>query len=125
MDQHIARMVSVVGSKTGPTTIKGPTWQFEMPAERTVTAYLCETDWNHELGHASDGNALYPSVDDLRDHQPCADQCGIVEVEVRLKRVVSPGKITVATHTPGEPDGMRDFLTHKPPAKKRKKAGRK
>lgn len=53
-----------------------------------VTGYMCLTDFEYELGNASDGNKVFPSVDNLRHHMRCANVCGIVEVEVRFKRLV-------------------------------------
>jgi hypothetical protein len=49
-------------------------------------------DFDYELGAALGGNTIHPSVEDLRE--PAThdlDECGIVEVEVRLVRVVEPG----------------------------------
>ena len=54
--------------------------------------YMCRTDFENELEHASDGNKIFPSVEALKHHLHCVDMCGIVEVEVTLKRVVEVGK---------------------------------
>ena len=53
-----------------------------------ITGYMCKTDWDYELGNAEDGNHVYPSIEALKKHHTCWEECGIVEVEVRLKRVV-------------------------------------
>lgn len=58
----------------------------------SVIGYMCLIAWEWELGAASDGNRIYPNEKSLRHHHPCADDCGIVEVEVRCRRLVSPGK---------------------------------
>lgn len=53
-----------------------------------VIGYMCLTDFECELGGASGGNTVYPSVDDLRKRRSCIASCGIVEVEVRARRIV-------------------------------------
>ena len=58
---------------------------------RTITGYMCKIDFDFELGAAADGNKVYPSVNALSKGHDCADDCGIVEVEVKLVRVVSEG----------------------------------
>jgi hypothetical protein len=63
-----------------------------MNEERTVTGYMCKVDWDFEIGNASDGNKVFPSVANLKEHLKCTDECGIVEVEVRLKRVMQDGQ---------------------------------
>lgn len=56
--------------------------------ERRVRGFMCGVDWQHELGAADDGTRVYPSEGSLRDHLKCADECGVVEVEVRFVRWV-------------------------------------
>ena len=55
--------------------------------------FMCRIDFECELGRASGGNRVFPSVEDLFKDHDCAHACGIVEVEVRLVRVVEEGKI--------------------------------
>ena len=52
---------------------------------------MCRIDWGHEIGHSADGNRVYPSVKALKEHHTYAEDCGVVEVEVRLVRVVEEG----------------------------------
>ena len=52
---------------------------------------MCRIDWDHEIGHAADGNRVYPSIRALKEHHKMAEDCGIVEVEVRLVRIVEKG----------------------------------
>lgn len=59
--------------------------------DRVVIGYMDKVDWDWELGAASGGNRVFPSVKDLKNHKPCWQECGIVEVEVRLKRIVRHG----------------------------------
>jgi len=55
---------------------------------------MCKVDWEFvELGVALGGNTIFPSPSDCRHNRKCTDQCGMVEVEVRLRRVVAKGKI--------------------------------
>lgn len=62
-------------------------------ANRIVTVgYMCLTEYWYELGYASDGCAIYPSIEELREYRSCVYTCGIVEVEVRLRRVVEETK---------------------------------
>ena len=56
----------------------------------SVTGYMCLTDWECEIGAASGGERVYPSIDDLLWHRRCAKSCGIVEVSVSFKRIVAP-----------------------------------
>lgn len=58
-----------------------------------VTGYMCLIDWECELGAACDGTCVYPSEADLRACRSCVEECGIVEVEVRIRRVVHPGTL--------------------------------
>jgi len=55
---------------------------------KKVTGYMCMIDWDHEIGHAPDGNKVYPSVEALKsDHKSWAG-CGIVEVTVTFNKVI-------------------------------------
>lgn len=49
-------------------------------------AYMCMTDYEIEVPHG--GAALYPSIEVLKELRECVSECGIVEVEVRLRNVV-------------------------------------
>jgi hypothetical protein len=61
--------------------------------EPVVSGFMCMIDWECELGMASGGNIIYPSVEDHKRCHPCWEECGIVEVEVRFKRIVSNSKV--------------------------------
>ena len=54
----------------------------------SVICYMDKVDFDEELGNALDGNKVFPSIEDLKEAKPCTRQCGIVEVEVILKRVI-------------------------------------
>lgn len=58
--------------------------------ERILKLYVCETDWLHELGEEmkTPDVVMYPSVASLKRHRSCWEECGIVELEVKLNRYV-------------------------------------
>lgn len=53
-----------------------------------VLGYMCLIDFECEIGAASGGNKVYPSIEDCRANRGCTNSCGIVEVEVRSRRIV-------------------------------------
>lgn len=59
-----------------------------MSDDHVATGFMCGVDFNYELGQALGGNTIFPSEADLIANKGCTDECGIVEVEVRLKRVI-------------------------------------
>jgi hypothetical protein len=63
-----------------------------MNAEPTgeVIGYMCMIDWELEIGAAADGNKIFPSPSALKKAHGCAEHCGVVEVEVRVRSVVYP-----------------------------------
>jgi hypothetical protein len=59
------------------------------PEQRlTVKGYMCAIDWQHEIGNARDGNKVYPSLEALKEAHPMYEECGVVEVEVRITQTV-------------------------------------
>lgn len=57
----------------------------------TVTGFMCAIDWECEIGAASDGNKIYPSVDALKRAHKMWEHCGIVEVKVSFQQVIHEG----------------------------------
>ena len=53
-----------------------------------IVVYMDKVDFDHELGAALGGNEVFPSIEDLKNNKPCTQQCGIVEVEIKLKKVI-------------------------------------
>ena len=53
---------------------------------KKVKVYLDGVDFEHEIGHAADGNKVYPSVVDLKEYNRCWEGCGIVECELVFKK---------------------------------------
>lgn len=59
--------------------------------KNTKTLYACGVDWDHEIGEAPglEGKMpLYSSVEELKKNLSCWKDCGIVEVEINLKKWV-------------------------------------
>jgi hypothetical protein len=55
-----------------------PLWENK---DNVITCYMAKSDFDYELGGNMGGNVLYPSIESCYGND-------IVEVEVRLKRVV-------------------------------------
>lgn len=53
-----------------------------------VDGYMCAIDWSCELGMAADGNRVYPSIEALKKHHTCWEECGIVKVRVQFLETV-------------------------------------
>lgn len=53
----------------------------------STTAFMCKTDWDYEIGNGI--VEVYDSIEQLKKKRSCVTECGIVEVEVTLKRVVT------------------------------------
>jgi len=66
-------------------TFTEPIWGDE---QGVVIGYMDKVDFDYELGGAKGGNRIFPSVKDLEENKKCVKSCGIVEVEVRLRRVI-------------------------------------
>ena len=52
------------------------------------TGYMDKVDFDHELAAAIGGNRVYASEEDLRVCQPCTKECGVVQVDVVLRKVI-------------------------------------
>lgn len=50
------------------------------------TGFMCRTDYEYELENAAGGVEIYSSVDDLKKHKKCWEDCGIVEIELVEKK---------------------------------------
>lgn len=56
-------------------------------SERGI-GYMCQIDFEDELGMAAGGIPVYASVNDLKKHHDCWESCGIVEVRVEYVRTI-------------------------------------
>lgn len=61
-------------------------------ADGSAVGYMCLTDWEYEIGNASGGNAIYPSIEDLLERRKCAEACGIIMVRVSAIEVIRPAR---------------------------------
>jgi hypothetical protein len=59
--------------------------------ETKAIGYMDKVDYDYHLGHDIKGARVYPSIEVLKEQRPCVAGCGIVEVEVTLRRVVEEG----------------------------------
>lgn len=73
-------------------TASVPMWRVK-DGDTFVDGYMCRVDWEYELGLASGGNRVYPSLEDIKAHSKCASECGIVKVRVQFVEVVEPGDV--------------------------------
>lgn len=64
----------------------------QVQEDPTKYGYMCQTDWNWELGEARGGTEIYASVEDCKRSRRCVEQCGIVKVKIDLVEVVESGK---------------------------------
>ena len=53
--------------------------------------YMCAVDFTHHLGNDSQPQKVYVSYEDLKAKRKCLEQCGALEVEVTIKKVLSEG----------------------------------
>ena len=56
----------------------------------TAIAYMCGTAWQHDLLCASHGEKIYPTKEALIKGESCTDECGILEIEIKVRRWVQP-----------------------------------
>lgn len=52
---------------------------------KKVTVYVDGIDWMYEVGHAADGNKVYPDINCLKKYNRCWEGCGIVKCELIFK----------------------------------------
>lgn len=60
-------------------------------ALKTHRVFMCKIDFDEEFGISADPTKVYASRGGLMKDHPSADDCGIVEVEIRLVEVISYG----------------------------------
>lgn len=56
--------------------------------ENFVLGYMDLISFECEVGAARGGNRVYPSPEDCLENNPCAVECGVVEVKVEAVRIV-------------------------------------
>lgn len=55
-------------------------------------SYVCGVDWQEEIGECNDVK-LYSSIEALKKARQCWQECGIVEIEITVKKWVEPQKL--------------------------------
>lgn len=58
--------------------------------DRKRIGYMCGVDFQYHI--EGDDAKVFSSVKSLKREKGCTDQCGIVEVEVRVKKWIAPQK---------------------------------
>jgi hypothetical protein len=48
--------------------------------------YMCKTDYDYELPNCQ--TSVFPTIRELKEKLNCVKECGIVEVEIRLLRII-------------------------------------
>ncbi len=49
--------------------------------------FIDGVDWEHEIPNASWGNTIYYGLEDLKEHNKCWKECGVVKVTLEVKKV--------------------------------------
>lgn len=76
------------------TTVRnGDEGDWSLGDDDTAIAYMDGVTWQHHTLCDPDGATIYGTADMLRKAHSCVEQCGIVEVEIRVRRWVQPQQI--------------------------------
>lgn len=51
-------------------------------------AYMCATDYHYELESRKSPSQIFGSIESLKSHKKCWKDCGIVEIEIYIKRII-------------------------------------
>jgi len=88
-DQVYAETIhnAIVSRFTFPDSSEHPTPMMGEP-DGSVRGFMCLTDWECEIGAASGGNTVHPSVGDIKRSRRCVDGCGIMEVRMTGVKVI-------------------------------------
>ena len=65
-------------------------WADEADENGVVRGFMCMVDWQHHAGADARGNMVYWSEKNIKERRKCVSACGIVEVQIKAIRVVSP-----------------------------------
>ncbi len=55
--------------------------------------YMCQTDFDHELGEAPGGIKIYMSKEDCLANCTCATHCGIAKVKITFDKNILRGNM--------------------------------
>jgi hypothetical protein len=76
----------------GQEAVSSPTGGTASRHQTVMRVFMTKVDWDHKLGAGMEGAKVFPSINALKE-QTKHLECGIVEVEMRLVRLVEPGTI--------------------------------
>lgn len=51
-------------------------------------AYICKTDYYHELGSALDPTQIFSSLESLKLHKKCWKDCEVFQIEMSIKKSI-------------------------------------
>lgn len=54
----------------------------------TKSAYVDKVDFDHHLDGDARGIIIYPSLEDLKEKEPCVKRCGAYMIEVSIIKTV-------------------------------------
>ena len=63
---------------------------YYMAKKVSKKSYVCGVDWQHEIGEGPNDIKLYSSLKVLKKERTCWKECGIVELDIRVKKWVEP-----------------------------------
>lgn len=66
-----------------------------MAKRNSKTSFVCGVDFQHEIGEGPNDIKLYSSLEVLKKQRTCWRECGIVELDIKIKRWVEPQNIGV------------------------------
>lgn len=69
---------------------KGDEGAWSLKTDDSAITYMCGVNWQHDLLSGNNSVDVFPSEAALRKNKRCVDECGIVEVEMRVRRWVQP-----------------------------------
>lgn len=55
-----------------------------------AVVYIDGIDYQHHLLGASHGTRVFPTIASIKEHRSCVVECGIIEIEIRVRRWVQP-----------------------------------
>lgn len=77
---------------------------FAAEDDGSIIGYMCTTDYECELGLNLHGNKIYPSVESLKEHKSCWEECGIVEVKVVYSKTICDENYSKYLHSDKDED---------------------
>lgn len=60
---------------------------------KVAKGYMCQIDFDFHVEEDINGVEIYPTIESLEKHHPCVKECGLVEVEIKLSKVIEEGTI--------------------------------